>query len=64
MRRRSQRDQDLIPLDPKIIAAARRRSKEMRRRKKEEAVMAQEDIRVLRTMPCRRYLASSHRMLA
>jgi len=47
MHRRSQRDQDLIPLDPEIEAAARRRSREVRRRKKEAAVMAQEDNRVL-----------------
>jgi len=48
MHRRSQRDQDLIPLDPEIEAAACWRSGEARRRKKEAAVMAQEDNRVLR----------------
>jgi len=48
MHRRSQRDQDLIPLDPEIEAAACRRSGEARRKKKEAAVMAQEDNRVLR----------------
>ena len=48
MHRRSQRDQDLVPLDPEIEAVARRRSGEARRRKKEAAVMAQEDNRVLR----------------
>jgi len=48
MRRRSKRDQDLIPLDPEIEAATRRRSREVRRRKQEATVMAQEDNRVLR----------------
>ena len=46
MCRRSQRDQDLIPLDPEIEAATRRRSGEARR-KKVEAAMAGQDQRVL-----------------
>jgi len=47
MRRRSRRDQDLIPFDPEIEVAARRRSREAKRWKQEAAVMAQEDNRVL-----------------
>jgi len=48
MCRRSQRGQDLIPLDPAIEAAAPRQSGEARRRKKVEAAMAGQDQRVLR----------------
>ena len=47
MRRRSQGDQDLIPLDPEIEAAARRRSGEARRRKRTEAAMVGQEQRVL-----------------
>jgi len=43
MCRRSQRDQDLIQLDPDIEAAPHRRSGEARRTKKTEAVMAGQD---------------------
>jgi len=45
MRKRSQRDQDRIPLDHKIEVVARKRSGEARRRKKAEATMAGQDQR-------------------
>ena len=44
---RSQRDQDLTPLDPEIEATARRCSGEARRTKKAEVAMARQDKRVL-----------------
>ena len=47
MRRRSQRDQSLIPFDPEIKATARRQSG-ARKKHQAQVIMAEQDHRVLR----------------